>query len=114
MSFVIPNLCNDMHDCAPSTADAWLSSHLDGYIQWAKSHNSLLILTFDEDDTSGPNRIATFFEGAMVKAGSYSERITHYNVLRTIEAMYGLPYAGQATNVATITDIWGGLASPTP
>jgi len=114
VSFVIPNLCHDMHDCAPSIGDAWLSSRLDGYIQWAKTHNDLLIVTFDEDDRSGPNQIVTFFEGPLVKAGQYSQRITHANVLRTIEAMYGLPYAGQAAKVATITDIWNKLASPTP
>jgi hypothetical protein len=114
VSFVIPNLCNDMHDCAPVTGDAWLSIHLDGYIQWAKTHNSLLILTFDEDDGSESNQIVTFFEGAMVKAGQYGESINHYNVLRTLEAMYSLPYAGQAAHVAPITDIWGENASPTP
>ncbi len=113
LSFVIPNLCHDMHDCAPSIGDAWLSSHLDGYLQWANTHNSLLIVTFDEDDYYGTNQVVTFFEGAMVKPGQYSERITHYNVLRTLEAMYGLPYAAQAANVATITDIWSGLTPPT-
>ena len=106
VSFVIPNLCNDMHDCPSSTGDAWLSSHLDGYIQWAKTHNSLLILTFDEDNRLEGNRIVTFFEGPMVRVGQYGENINHYNVLRTIEAMYGLPGVGQAANAATITDIW--------
>ncbi len=46
--------------------------------------------------------------------GKYSERITHYNVLRTLEAMYGPPYAGHAANAATITDIWNTPSSPTP
>ncbi len=114
VSFVIPNLCDDMHDCAPSTGDDWLSSNLDGYIQWAQTHNSLLIVTFDEDDYYGTNQVVTFFEGEMVKPGQYSERITHYNVLRTLEAMYGLPHAGQAAHVATITDIWRGPKSSTP
>ena len=114
VSFVVPNLCNDMHDCAPSTGDDWLSSHMADYIEWAQTHNSLLIVTFDEDDYSGANQILTFFEGAPVQPGQYGEHITHYNVLRTLEAMYGLPYAGEAANVSTITDIWNGPASPTP
>ncbi len=107
MSFVVPNLCHDMHDCAPSTGDDWMSSHLDAYIQWAQTHNSLLIVTFDEDDYSQTNLVTTFFEGPMVKPGQYSEHITHYNVLRTLEVMYGLlPHVGQASKVGTITDIW--------
>src|SRR5205823_8564407 len=49
------------------------------------------------------NRIVTIFAGAHIKPGSYSEgrRITHVNVLRTLEAMYGLPNSGaQQPNAA--------------
>jgi|SRR5579859_664787 len=106
VSFVTPNLCNDMHDCGPDTGDAWLSSQLDSYVQWAEDNNSLFIVTFDEDDYHGTNQIFTFFTGPMVQPGQYNERINHYNVLRTLEALYGLPYAGQAAHAATITDIW--------
>ena len=114
VSIVVPNICNDMHDCAPTSGDDWLRSNLDRYIQWTATHNSLLIVTFDEDDSAGTNQVTTFFEGPMVKPGKYGERITHYNVLRTLEAMYGLPHAGGAANVATLTDIWSGSTTPTP
>jgi len=30
--------------------DRWLQQQLDAYYQWAKNHNSLLILTFDENN----------------------------------------------------------------
>ena len=75
-------------------------------MQWAKSHNSLLVLTWDEDDYSSDNRIATIFVGARVSAGNYGERIDHYSVLRTIEDMYGLGHAGNSANATPITDIW--------
>ena len=57
VSFVIPNQNNDMHDGSISAGDTWLQNNLDGYIQWAKNHNSLFIFTFDEDDSSLNNRI---------------------------------------------------------
>jgi len=106
VSFVIPDLDNDMHDGTISMGDSWLKNNLDKYIQWAKTHNSLFILTFDEDDKKNNNHIVTIFCGSMVKGGQYSVRINHYNVLRTIENMYGLPYAGNAANAATITGWW--------
>jgi hypothetical protein len=106
VSLVVPNQNNDMHDGSISTGDAWLKSHLNGYIQWAKTHNSLFILTFDEDDGSIDNHITTIFCGSMVKKGTYTSRINHYNVLRTIENMYKLSYAGNAANVTTITYCW--------
>ncbi|MBM9505258.1 putative Ig domain-containing protein [Streptomyces sp. KK5PA1] len=106
VSWVIPNLCDDIHDCSIATGDTWLKTHLDGYVQWAKTHNSLLITTFDEDDSTGPNRIATFFNGQPVKPGTYTEHLDHFGVLRTVEDMYGLPYAGSAATATPVTDAW--------
>ena len=103
VAFVTPNMCNDMHDCSVGTGNAWLQSHLDGYAQWAKTHNSLLIVTFDEDNSLSLNHIHTTFAGAHVKVGSYSGKITHYSVLRTIESAYGL---SALTSTAPIIDVW--------
>ena len=91
---MIPNLNDDMHDGTIAQGDTWLQSDIDSYAQWAKSHNSLLIVTWDEDDYGGNNQVPTIFYGAGVKTGQYGEQINHYNVLRTVEDMYGLPHAG--------------------
>jgi hypothetical protein len=97
VAIVIPNLVDDMHDGQPAESvplgDRWLKDNLDAYYQWAKSHNSLLIVTFDENDDkagyagltnpgvsteSGPdqefrrddqNRIPTVLACANIKAG---------------------------------------------
>ena len=107
VSFVIPNLNDDMHDGSISAGDTWLKNNLDSYIQWAKTHNSLFILTFDEDVKSSNNQIPTIFVGQMVKKGNYSVKINHINVLRTIEEMYGLGYAGSSADSSAITSgIW--------
>ena len=100
VSIVVPNLDDDMHDGTIRQGDTWLQSNIDGYLQWAQSNNSLLIVTWDEDDGSGNNRVATLFLGPMVNPGQYSETINHFNVLRTIEDTYGLSYAGQSANAA--------------
>ncbi len=104
VSIIIPNLNNDMHDGSISTGDNWLKEHLNNYVQWAKVRNSLFILTFDEDDNNHNNHIVTIFTGEMVKKGQYSDKIIHYNILRTIEDMYGLSYAGNTSIVKPITD----------
>ncbi|TKK65961.1 acid phosphatase [Ilyomonas limi] len=106
VSLVIPDQNNDMHDGTINRGDSWLRNNMDGYIQWAKTHNSLFILTFDEDDKNHSNHIVTIFCGSMVKRGQYITKINHYNVLRTIENMYGLSYAGNAANATTITSCW--------
>src|SRR5690349_20982408 len=66
VSIVVPNQNNDMHNGTIRTGDSWIKNHLDTYVQWAKTHNSLFILTFDEDDDSQGNRIVTIFSGPMV------------------------------------------------
>jgi hypothetical protein len=106
LSFVVPNQCHDMHDCSVLTGDAWLQANIDPYAQWAKAHNSLLVLTWDENDYSVPNQITTIFVGALVVPGQYSEAINHYTVLATLEAMYGLDAAGGAAAETPVTDVW--------
>jgi len=131
VSFVIPNQDHDMHNGTDpkriNKADAWLRDHLDGYVQWAQSHNSLVIITFDEgherpgnlfnrifgffqnEDEGGSsesNHIFTVFVGEMVKRGSYDQKIDHYSVLRTIEEMYGLSHAGSSAESSAVGNVW--------
>ncbi|HTX95855.1 MAG TPA: alkaline phosphatase family protein [Mycobacterium sp.] len=107
VSFVIPNNDDNMHDGSIAAGDAWLSRELSGYANWAVANNSLLIVTWDEDDGGPRNQIPTVIYGAHVKPGTYNEQINHYNVLSTLEQMYGLPKTGLAASAAPITDIWG-------
>ncbi len=106
LSIVVPNLCNDMHDCSVSTGDTWLKNHLGAYATWAKANNSLLVVTFDEDDHSASNRIPTLFYGAHVATGSYSEHITHYTMLHTLENLTGVGCVANSCSAPGITDIW--------
>ncbi|MBI2700256.1 MULTISPECIES: alkaline phosphatase family protein [Mycobacterium] len=108
VSFVIPNNDNNMHDGSIAQGDAWLNSRMAAYANWARANNSLLILTWDEDDGGPRNQIPTVFYGAHVQPGSYNETISHYNVLSTLQEMYGLPKTGYAATAPVIATIWGG------
>ncbi|WP_205876663.1 alkaline phosphatase family protein [Mycobacterium camsae] len=108
VSFVIPNNDNNMHDGSIAQGDAWLNSRMSAYANWARANNSLLILTWDEDDGGPRNQIPTVFYGAHVQPGSYNETISHYNVLSTLQEMYGLPKTGYAATAPVIATIWGG------
>ncbi|MFJ4790510.1 alkaline phosphatase family protein [Streptomyces sp. NPDC088794] len=108
VSFVVPNLCSDMHDCSVSTGDTWLKNKLSAYASWAKTHNSLLVVTFDEDNRLAGNRIPTVLYGQPVTAGSTSATTyNHYDLLRTLEDSQGLTtHAGNAASAKDITGIW--------
>ena len=99
VSIVVPNEQNDAHSNSAEAADGWLQRNLGAYAQWALTHNSLLILTFDEDGSTdkaqgdpylvGTHRIATVFVGEGVKPGVYDQRIDHLNVLSTVLWLHG-------------------------
>jgi acid phosphatase len=122
VSFVIPNLIDDMHSATPASGDTWLNTNLSAYATYCQtaSNNSLLIVQWDEDATGGAegngttvgntsdNHIATIFYGAGVITGQYPESgpINHYNILNTILSMYNLAQIGDSVGVAAITDIF--------
>lgn len=106
VALVVPDQLGDMHDGSIAEGDAWLEQEIEPYVQWALTHNSLLIVTWDEDDGSEGNRIATIMVGAMIQPGSSAQRISHYTLLRTLSAMYGLPVLGESRQEKPISGIW--------
>ena len=82
------------------------ASNLSGYARWATSHNSVLIVTWDEDDHSANNHIPTIITGAVVRAGRNGVRGDLYRLLRTLEWFYGLSPLGAAAQHTPITTVW--------
>jgi acid phosphatase len=105
VTFIVPDVDDDMHDGTIGEGDAWLKKHVESLTNWADSHDTLIILTWDEgyDDA---NTIPTILVGPMVRPGRYGRRIDHYNVLRTIEDMYGLAPTGAAVRVSPLVGCW--------
>lgn len=102
--FVVPNMMDDMHDGTIAEGDAWLNAHLNRYAEWAKTHNSLLIVTWDESDArSATNRIPLIVVGAHVRAGRDSQHVDHYGLLRALEDFHDLKPLGRSAGVAPIT-----------
>lgn len=132
VSFVLPNNLHNTHgsneaypwagspdeennDLLRGWADTWLKDNLDPYLQWAKTHNSLLIVTQDEERWTGgtAQTVTTVVHGDpdLFVPGTNPSRYNHYNLLRTIEDMYGLAPLGNSAAVgAFTTDAQGRLA----
>ena len=64
LAVIVPNLCNDMHDCNTRTGDAWLKKNLPPVLAYDEEHQGLLILTWDEAAGAGAFKLRVNFTPA--------------------------------------------------
>lgn len=93
-TLMVPNLCNDTHDCSVSTGDRWLGRWLTTITSsrtYAAGRTAVFI-TWDEDDDTRVNRVLLIVVAPSVRPGTVIRgRYTHLNLLRTTEDLLGLP-----------------------
>jgi PKD repeat protein len=104
-SFIVPNKCNDAHDCSLSTADNWLKKYIAPLISSTTfQQDGMLIILFDEagtDNTNGGGRIAWVVVSPKAKQKFQSTTFyQHASTLRlTMEAL-GMTYNLAAASTA--------------
>ena len=94
-AFIVPNLCNDAHDCSLGTADAWLRANIDPLIRSADfQRDGLLIIVFDEagsDNAHGGGRVVWVAVSAKSKRAYQSTALyQHESTLRLSAEALGL------------------------
>lgn len=108
-SLVIPNLCNDMHDCSVATGDAWLKAHIVPLLRSPELRGGVVFVVFDEgtSGTGGGGRIEALVLGPTVRRGSrFTKPTNHYGLLRTIEDAWKLPRLGHSRTGTPVGGIW--------
>jgi hypothetical protein len=108
-SLLIPNLCDDMHDCSVATGDAWLKAHIVPLLHSRALRRGVVFVVFDEGttDTGGGGHIEALALGPTVRAGSrFTKPTNHYGLLRTIEDAWNLPRLGDSRTGTPIGGIW--------
>jgi len=105
---IVPNLCNDAHDCPLGTADAWLREFVPQVTDSeAFRKDGVLFVTFDEDDSKGENIVPLVAVGASVKPGATSDHAyTHYSLLRTIEDNWALGCLARACDATPLDELF--------
>ena len=110
-SFVTPNLCHDMHDCDTTTGDAWLKTWVTRITTSSvyQAGRTALVVTWDEDDGSSSNHVATIVVAPSVQPGTRSaKRFTHYSLLRTTEQLLGVRrYLGNGRTAPSLRSAFG-------
>ncbi len=106
VAFVVPNLCNDMHDCSMATGDAFLQAFLPQVFDAPDWAHTLLVVSFDEgtSDTLGGGRVFTMVARQGLAHFTSSTVHDHYGLLRTIEDILGLPCLGAACGATPLDE----------
>jgi phospholipase C len=112
--FVMPDLRHEMHSGSKRVGDAWLRrlvGELHASPVWRQ--DTRLVVTFDESNRHDVRsccaglgrggRVATIIFGPRIPPGRDPTPSTHYSLLRSIEAAFGLPFLGHAGDPATRT-----------
>jgi hypothetical protein len=105
-AMVVPDLCHDMHDCSVAEGDRWLKRFIGPLLT---APDTAVFLAFDEgsSDVGGGGRVPLIMLGSVVRPHSvFRGRVSHYGLLRTMEAMLGLGPLGHARDATLITGVW--------
>ncbi len=113
-NLVVPNQCNDMHDCSVSTGDSWLQSWLPSHIlntsTWSQT-NSAVIITWDEgtSGSGGGGHVPTIIISKHTPAGYTSGTFAnHYTLLSTIQEAFGVGCLQNSCNYGDLSQFFGG------
>ena len=107
---IVPNLCNDMHDCSTATGDVWMSRELPLIFSSAayRAGDTAAFITWDESDAGG-SQVPLYVIAPSVRPGTrVHEALSHYSLLRTTEEMLGLhPLLGAARRAPSMAQAFG-------
>lgn len=111
--FITPDICYSTHECTMDLADGWLKDTVEKLhpVLDATGEPYLIIVTWDEGQSEGSccslaekagGRVATLLISPQVKSNFLDVTpYSHYSILKTISAAWGLPYLGHAADAET-------------
>jgi hypothetical protein len=109
---LIPDLCNDAHDCSLSTADSWLHGWLRPLLasQDFRSGQLAIVVTFDEDHRDANNNILTAVLDRRLHGSKVTARLDHTALSHSVSRLVG---ARPLRDAASTPDLLGafGLAA---
>ncbi len=111
-SNIVPNLCNDAHDCGLDVADSWLQTNIAPLIASPVfQQDGLLIIVFDEaggDNTNGGGRIVWVAVSPKAKRAYQSTTLyQHPSTLRLILKGLGVSvFPGAAASAPDMTEFF--------
>jgi acid phosphatase len=109
IGWLIPDACNDAHDCSLAVADGWLKTMLALVMSgadWQSGHLAIVV-TADEDDNSEGNRVLTVVVHPDLSGTVATANMNSYSLTRFQEQVAGVPYLNNATTATDLAAAFG-------
>ncbi|NUR09296.1 MAG: phosphoesterase [Nocardioidaceae bacterium] len=109
VGMVIPDLCNDAHDCDLGTADAWIRDRLRLVMSgpdWRSGH-LLVVVTADEDDRNQDNLVLTSVLHPSLHHAVSQAPLTHYSIARLYAEVLGVRPLREAASAPSLLTAFG-------
>jgi len=109
VGMVIPDLCNDAHDCPLSAADAWLKGQLEQVLSGPDfaSGRLVVVITADEDDHHQDNTVLTSVLHPDLTGVVVDEPLTHYALTGLYDEVLGAPPLREAASAPSMLSAFG-------
>jgi acid phosphatase len=109
VGMVVPDVCNDAHDCPLSTADAWLRTQVRLLMSgpdW-RSGRLAVVVTADEDDYSQDNLVLTVVAHPSLDGVTVTQPLDHYSLARAYSEVAGATPMGDAASARSLLAAFG-------
>jgi len=118
-NFIVPNVCNDMHDCSIATGDSWLAAQLPGILSSSAYQNGgAVFITWDEGEgaaSDGPIGMIALSPAAKGHGYASTKYFTHSSLLLTLQEIFNVrPLLGDAANAVDLSDLFSSFPAVVP
>lgn len=123
--WITPNLCNDMHDCPPSTSDEWLSRIIPKIMDSPGYRaGGAIFLLWDEGSTDAsyvasyvfkvPQNVPFILVSEHLVSKGFQSNTTygHDSYLATMEDLFGMPRLPTTVDSTPMADFFGMAPEP--
>lgn len=109
VGMVVPDVCNDAHDCSLGRANAWLRSQVGAVLDGSDftSGRLAVVITADEDDRHHGNRVLTVVAHPDLHHRVVTRRLTHYALSRSYAEVAGIDPLGHARTARSLLGAFG-------
>ena len=109
VGLLIPDMCNDGHDCPLSTADEWLRRWLPVIMDGPdyRAGDLAVVVTFDEDDHTADNLVLTTVIAPTVSQVVSGAALTHYSLSQYLAELGGASPLGEAAAAGSLSTAFG-------